>query len=297
MNSSNPFRGIICPLLTPYDQRGNVDAEKIKILADFLISKGIPCLMVGGSTGEAPLLSIAERMILAEALVSHVGKRATVIIHTGCNSTQETIDLSRHAQKIQASGISVITPSFFSFSDDELFDYYRTVAGAVPHMPISLYSYPDNAKHDITPGLVARLIKACANIRAIKVSNINLIRFQEYGVVSEGSDFSLLCGVDGLALPALTLGACGQVSGNSNVFPEPFVRLYEAYQSGNLAEAQHYQKTINIIRSILKDDIPHFKAAMLLRGIDVGTPRPPMRMVSDDEFEEMKMKVATVGLL
>jgi 4-hydroxy-tetrahydrodipicolinate synthase len=297
MNSSNPFRGIICPILTPYDKKGNLDAEKIKNLADFLMSKGIPCLMAGGSTGEAPLLSIAERMKLAEILVEHVAGRATVIIHTGCNSTQETIALSVHAQKIQADGISIITPSFFSYSDDELFEYYRSVAESVPQIPISLYSYPDNAKHDISPSLVARLIKACANIRAIKVSNINLIRFQEYGMVSEGGNFSLLCGVDGLALPALTLGACGQVSGNSNVFPEPFVRLYEAFEAGNLKEAQEIQKKINIVRSILKDDIPHFKTAMQLRGIDVGNPRPPMRTISSEEFKEMKEKAAKNNLL
>ncbi|MFZ3071179.1 MAG: dihydrodipicolinate synthase family protein [Anaerolineaceae bacterium] len=289
----NPFQGLICPILTPFDSNGGINFQVLQQLIDSLILKGVPCLMTGGTTGEGMLLTTEERMQLSEAVVMHISGRAKVIVHTGSITTKETLTLTRHAQEIGADGISAITPYFFSYSDEEIYRYYEAIAKSVPDMPVSLYCFPGNAKHDIKTSLLTRIIIDMPNVKALKSSNPDLIRFAEY-VNSVPQGVSILCGVDALTLPALTLGSRGQVSGNSNVFPEPFLQLFNAYQSGNNAEASKHQTEINHIRGILKDSIAYFKAAADILGIPVGDPRLPMQPLNS--VEKMKLKSDLQGL-
>jgi 4-hydroxy-tetrahydrodipicolinate synthase len=295
MTSITQFKGVVCPMLTPFNKQGKIDASTIRQLVDFLIDHGIDCLLPGGTTGEGMLLDTEEKKQLAKIVVEQVAGRIDVMVHTGCITTSETIDLTRYAQSIGADGVSVITPYFYSYDDDALYEHYLAVATAVPNFPVALYSYPGNAKNEISLDLFTRLRKAAPNINAIKLSDVNLIRFQEY-VQAGGEDFSPLCGVDALVLPALSVGARGQVSGNSNVFPEPFRKLYDAYARGDLEEARQQQATINRIRSVLKDSLAYFKAAMQLRGFLMGEPRKPIRSLTQKEFAEMKIGIDSLGL-
>ena len=273
-------------MLTPFDPQGQLDLPAARQLVDFLITHGVDGLLPAGTTGEGMLLSSAERMRLAEAVVDQAADRAAVLIHSGAISTAETIALTCHAQEIGAHGASIITPYFYSYDDDALFDHYLAVARAVPEYPLSLYAYPGNAKQEISLALFRRLRQAAPNIVAIKLSSLDLIRFQEY-VYAGGPEFSPLCGVDGMALAALAVGAVGQVSGNANVFPGPFRCLYDAFAAGDLAEAQRQQQIIQSIRGLFKDSLVYFKAALAWRGLPIGAPRPPIRDLSLTEQADL----------
>jgi 4-hydroxy-tetrahydrodipicolinate synthase len=296
MNPSNPFYGVICPILTPIDPQGSVDLPALRQLVDFLVEKGVDSLLPGGTTGEGMLLTVGERKLLLETVVNQARGRIKVLAHTGSITTAETISLSRHARQVGADGISVITPYFYSLDEQALFDHYNSVASAVPDLPVSLYSFPGNAKQDISAALLTRLCAAAPNIVAIKSSNPDLIRFQEY-VQAGPAGFNPLCGVDALALPALAVGAKGQVSGNANVFPEVFRRLYDAYAAGDQETCQRQQVLINRIRAVFKDNLVCFKAAMRLRGIPVGPPRLPLRELTAAELAEMQAGLADLDLI
>ena len=291
MTKTNPFHGIICPILTPFDANGEIDYKSLEKLIEFLISESIPCLMVGGTTGEGPLLSVEERKKIAEAVLSYANKRVRVIVHVSCLSTKESIELTKHAQSIGVDGISAITPFFFSYSDEEVFRFYEAISKTAPEIPISLYCFPGNAKFEIKGPLLIRILQNLSNVKAIKSSNTDLIRLQEY--ISVGNnDFSVLCGVDALALPALTLGACGQVSGNSNIFPQPFIKLYQSYKKGDLESAAKCQSIINRIRTVLKDSIAYFKAASEINGLPVGIPRLPIQPLGESEINSLKSEIS-----
>jgi 4-hydroxy-tetrahydrodipicolinate synthase len=254
--------------------------------------------MVAGTTGEGMLLSTAERKALGETVVRCVAGRAPLIVHTGCISTGETIALTRHAASVGATAASVIVPYFFTLDDDALFDHYVSVAGAVPHFPILLYTFPGNAKNDISLHLLARLLDAAPNIIGIKSSNLDLVRFQGY--VRAGGERFLPCnGVDGLMLPALALGSQAQVSGNSNVCPEAFCALYEAFQAGDLARARTLQVHVNRIRAVLHDGITpaFFKLGLKLRGIPAGHVRPPMRELTAGEAQAVEEGLRELGII
>jgi len=283
------IRGVVCPMVTPFDEGNRIDLASTRQVVDFLISKGMDGLMVGGTTGEGMQLSLAERRMLCETVVEHVADQVPVIMHTGCISTAETIELTRHAQSVGATAASIITPYFFTFDDASLFDHFASVASAIPDFPVFLYAFPGNTKNDISPALLRRLVDAAPNIVGIKSSNVDLIRLQGY-IEAGGEGFLVFCGVDGLMLPALTVGAKAQVSGNSNVFPETFRALYEAFVAGDLERARSWQQMINRIRAVFRDGITpaYFKTGLRLRGIPAGYVRPPMRELTPEESEEVE---------
>jgi len=292
MKSTLRIRGVVCPIVTPFDEKNRIDFESARCVVDFLLAKGIAALMVGGTTGEGMLLSLAERKALCEVVVEQVAARAAVIAHAGCIGTAETVELTRHAESVGATAASIIVPYFFGFDDDSLFDHFVSVANAAPDFPILLYAFPGNAKNDISPSLLERLLGAAPNIVGIKVSNTNLLRLQEYMEVG-GEGFLTFCGVDGLMLPALALGAQGQVSGNSNAFPEVFCQLYDAFMAGDLEQVHRYQRMINRIRLVLRDGLhpAYYKAALKLRGVPAGLVRPPMRELTPEELEELEREM------
>jgi 4-hydroxy-tetrahydrodipicolinate synthase len=290
--------GLVCPMVTPFDKSGRVDTEAARQLVDFLLSKGVAALFPCGTTGEGLLLNSEERRTLAEVVVDHTKGRAPVMVHTGCISTAETIALTRHAASIGAAAATIIAPFFHTLDDESLFNHFLAAARAEPDFPIFLYAFPGNAKNDVSPGLLRRLRDAAPNVVGIKSSNPSLIRFQEY-VEAGGDGLIPLCGVDGLMLPSLTVGGMGQVSGNSNAFPEVFVSLLRAYEAGDMEGARESQRMINTIRAIMRDGLnpAYYKAVLSLRGVPAGEVRPPIRELSRAELDEMESALQRVGLI
>lgn len=286
MRNDVAVTGIVCPMVTPFDDRGEIDKRQIRKLTEKLIEGRIRYLLPGGTTGEGMLLSLEERKLLAETVIESAQGKAQVIPHAGCSSTRDTIELTRHAKDSGAFAVSIIAPYFYTYSQNELMEHFSRVAQQVKDFPLLLYSFPGNAKNAISTELMKELVQRFPQYIGIKLSDINLIQFQEY-VVAGGASFNPLCGVDALMLPALSVGSNGQVSGNANVFPEDFCNLYDAFVVGDLKKAQVLQRKINEIRSVLKDDIAYFKAALAIKGLDVGSPRSPIHHLTESQYKQL----------
>jgi len=298
MSTTVDIRGVICPLVTPFDERDRIDYQAAGELVEFLIGHGIHGLMVGGTTSEGMLLRTEERKALTEFVIKQVGGRIPVIAHTGCISTAETIELTLHAAQAGATAASMILPYFFTLDDDSLFLHFASVARAVSDFPLFIYTFPGNAKNDLSAELLKRLRDETPNIIGVKSSNPLLIRFQEYLNVG-GDGFLAFNGVDGLMLPSLAMGASGQISGNANVFPEVFCDLYDAFRAGDLKRARSQQALIDRIRLVLKDGLhpAHFKAALALRGVPAGRVRAPMRELTREEMRDLERGIGALGIL
>ncbi len=297
MNLTLDLKGVICPMLTPFDEQNQIDYESTGELVEFLIGHGIHGLMIGGTTSEGMLLSVEERKALTEFMIRQVGGRVPIIVHTGCIGTVDTIELTLHASDAGATAASLILPYFFTFDDDSLFLHFTSVARAAPDLPLFIYTFPGNAKNDLSPELLKRIRDAVPNIVGVKSSNPLLTRFQEYLAVG-GEGFLAFNGVDGLMLPALAMGASGQVSGNANVFPEVFRDLYDAFEAGDLERARSQQALVDRIRFVLKDGLhpAYFKAALTLRGVSAGRVRAPMWELSKQELVQMEQGLRDIGL-
>lgn len=291
------IKGVIVPLLTPFDRTGALDLAATARLVEFLIERGVHGLMPGGTTGEGPLLSEDERRALAETVVRAADGRLPVIVHTGAITTREAVALTRHAQACGAAAAALITPYYFRYTDDALLRHYVAVCEAVPDFPVYLYNNPAVTGNVISAGLAARVVEACPNVAGMKDSGgqlENLLRCMPL----RGGAFNTASGNDGDILAALALGMDACVSGNANVVPELVTALYRAASGGDLLEARRLQGLVNRVRDILEDgrDLSLFKAVLAARGLPIGTVRAPLVPAPEEAARRKWQELQTLDL-
>jgi 4-hydroxy-tetrahydrodipicolinate synthase len=289
--------GVIVPLLTIYNENGEIDKEVISRHIDFLIARGISGLFPGGTTGEGALLNIDERQELAEIVVSAADGRMPVIIHTGMTTTADTMHLTLHAQSVGADAAAIIPPYFYHHSNEALLHHYQQVAEAVPDFPLYFYDNPAVSCNRLTIEVIRELLERCPNLVGIKDSSGSLETLFITSAYRNG-EFNTAIGPDGLILPGIMTGVDACVSGNANVVPELVVALYNAATKGEPAQARHLQRQLNKVREILKDgtDLSRFKGILTQRGLPAGSVRAPLRNVSDAEVEQNWKQLTALGL-
>jgi 4-hydroxy-tetrahydrodipicolinate synthase len=204
----------------------------------------------------------------------------------GANTTSDTIELAKHAEKSGADGIGVVTPYYFKLDNMELESFFVKIAKSVSeNFPVYLYAIPQFAVNDITPQLAEKIANKSKNIIGIKYSYPDmprLIRFMDI----LGGNFSVICGPDELFLSTLCAGGDGTISGTSNVIPEHFVSIYNAYKKGDYETAKKLQVKTNKLISVISgpNNLARYKAALVYRGvIKNDAVRSPLRTLTSEE--------------
>lgn len=281
--------GITVAMVTPITRENQVDYEKMGRLTEFLIQKGVNCLYACGTDGEMFHLTTEERMRLAETVVKTAAGRVTVYIHCGAMMEEDTMRLMRHAESIGADGVGVVTPAYFPVNDREMEQYYLTVSQSVRDtFPIYFYNIPQCSANDLKPDVAQRIVRQRPNIVGIKYNYPDINQTLDYTNINNGK-FSVLQG-DDRTLPAwLALGCYGSVAGSANAFPEPLVASYAAFREGNLKKALTYGKiAARFVDAMHGDTISYFKAALRIRGLDVGCMRPPLLNLTREEYTRLE---------
>jgi 4-hydroxy-tetrahydrodipicolinate synthase len=276
------IKGVIVPMLTPFDAHGALDADATRRLVDYLIARGVKGLFPVGTTGEMPLLTVEERCRMAEMVVTAASGRIPVIIHTGSATTRQTIELTRHAQAIGANAAAMIPPYYYHYDDAAIFQHFARVAEQTPDFPLYLYDNPAVTGNTITLDVIRRLVDRCPNIVGLKDSSGSLATLAASRQL-RGGDFNTATGPDGLILAGAAMGIDACVSGNANVVPELVVALHAAAAVGDLPRARELQATLDAVRAILRDgaDLSLFKGVLAQRGLAVGTVRAPLMQAAD----------------
>ena len=281
-------------MTTPFTADGKVDTAALEEQTEYLIEKGIQCLYPCGTTGEMYLMSAEERELVAETVVKKAAGRVTVFIHVGAMTVDETIRLAQHAHKIGADGVGVVTPSYFTVNDRAMVEYYKTVCAALPDdFPVYVYVIPQLAHNDISAATMEQIAAACKNVVGVKYSFADMRRINEYLQVRNGN-FSVVPGADDLFLPALVCGCDGVVSDCSGPFPEAFVAVYKAFQSGNLEGARKAQVAATELVKLMQfgGDMSIFKNILTFRGVTGGHMRKPLLDLTDEQVAQLKQQVA-----
>ncbi len=284
--------GIITAMVTPFNQRKEIDYQATEKLLNFLITKGVSGIFILGTNGEFQSLSQKEKISFAQFVIEKVDKRVPVIVGVGCNSTKESIELAKVMGELGADYLSVITPYFNKLKEEELYQHYYNLAQETK-VPILLYNIPKITGNPLTPNLVKNLARE-KMIVGIKDSSGDLSTIQAYIEETRDQDFFVLAGSDSLILKALKLGASGAVAATSNAIVENDLRIYTEFMAGNLEAAQEAQDSIEEFRRILKfTTIPAvLKYSMTFRGIDVGNPRRPVLPVPEEVKAEIQQVMA-----
>lgn len=289
--------GVIPALLTPFTPAGEVDLPKIRPYIGWLVTTGVDALLVGGTTGEGPMMSEADRRRVAEAAVAAADGRLPVLVMTGAITTAESVALARHARAIGADGAVVVAPWYFPLDEAALERHFAAVAEAVPELGLYLYNIPANTRNPISPALAGRLAERYPHIRGLKDSAKDLAALEAFVAALPGR--SVFAGSDALLLDALQAGGKGVVSAVAAVFPEAMVAIHRAWREGRPEEARSLQERANRIRAALKRGpyLHPYKLAAAWRGIDLGTVCPPLRACTAEEESALRAELSELGVL
>jgi dihydrodipicolinate synthase/N-acetylneuraminate lyase len=292
------WKGVIPAIVTPLRDGGNaIDLEALRGYCDFIIEKGVDGIFALGTTGEGPLLSMSERKSVGEALVAHVNKKVPVIVQTGCMRAEQTIELTKHSRDIGADAAGVLLPYYYPLDDEAIFEHFMRIADAVPAFPLFIYNIPQCTGNNLKPHLFGKLIDRIETIAGLKNSNPDLFQIKDYIRIAEDR-CSIFIGYDALIHAGLSAGASGIVSGTASAFPEPFVNIYQAFESGEFQKTRQDQLLIDKLEKVTRcGDIASFKTALDFRGIRVGSVREPNRNLSVEEAAKLRESLRDMGLV
>jgi len=274
---NNEFYGVYVALLTPFDEKNNIDEKKMRNHIDFLISKGINGLYICGSTGEGILMDVNERKMVAEIVKDQAKEKVKIIAHIGgSTNARNAIELARHAEKIKLDGISSIPPFYYYYSFEEIYNYYKELSKST-NLPLFVYYIPATTGVVLPNEQMAKL-STIQNIIGLKYTASDLYLLQDLLRKVSGK-WIAFSGYDEMFLPALTMGGVGCIGSTQNVVPEIFVHIYNHFTQGNIKKAMELQKRLTIAVNILHKygDLVSRKTALQFRGLDVGYCRPPFK--------------------
>jgi 4-hydroxy-2-oxoglutarate aldolase len=290
------LRGIFVPMSTPLSPGGDSLAlgplkENIAVYNKTKVAG----YAIGGSTGEAILLSWDETDRLFAAVKEHASPDKILIAGTGVESTAETIVRTRRAAELGYHAALVRTPHYYkpAMTHTALLTYFRAVADASP-IPVLVYSIPQFTGVEVPASLVAKLAEH-PNICGIKESWGKLPVIQEI-LAAAPKRFQTLVGSASILEPSLKLGAVGAILALSCVVPDLCVQLFEAAQAGKSAIAEEIQLRLSPVsqKCISELGVAGVKFSMDCLGMYGGPTRPPLLPLTADQQAEVKSALATL---
>lgn len=262
-------------MVTPFDEKGEVDESRLRLLVDHLIRTGSDSIVVCGTTGESPTLTDAERAAVIRMAVEASKRRVPIIAGTGSNSTASTIALTKEAERNGADGIMLVTPYYNRPGQRGIHAHFKAAAEST-RLPVMLYNVPSRTASRLEPETVISLA-GFKNVRALKEAGGDLLKMT---AVISGTDpgFRLYSGDDGLTLPVLAIGGRGVVSVASHVAGTEMQEMIRAFRGGRADEAARlHAKVCALSEALFSNPSPApVKHALRSAGIETGGVRLPL---------------------
>jgi 4-hydroxy-2-oxoglutarate aldolase len=283
------FKGIIPPMVTPFDEKGAVRYDAFERNIDKYIEAGIEGYLVLGSNGESVYLEHAEKLRLIEAARKRVPSSMTLLAGTGVESTQATIALTKEAADRGVDAVLIKNPFYFKpqMTSDVYFAHYTAVADASP-VPVIIYNVPVFTGIPLQSRLVIELSKH-PNIRGVKDSSGDVKLISEIVWNTDASKLPVIAGAAPTLFPAMAAGARGGIIALACAAPKPSLALYRAFAAGDYAKAGNIQRIIapSAVAVTGTNGIAGLKAAMELQGLEGGMPRRPLLPLKPEPREEL----------
>ena len=266
---------LITAMVTPLDEKGEVDYEQATKLALALLASGSDGVVVVGTTGESPTMLRAEEYRLFRDIKAAVGGKGTVIAGTGSNSTAEAVEATREAEKIGVDACLLVVPYYNKPTQEGLYQHFRTVAESTS-LPCIMYNVPSRTVVNMTADTVIRLSKV-DNIIGVKEASGNFEQIAK--IIQETSDdFFVWSGNDTDTFPILALGGYGIISVASHLVGNQIKQMIDSFVGGQVAEAAAiHRRLLPLVDAlfIISNPIP-VKYAVNQVGFRVGKTRLPL---------------------
>lgn len=289
------FKGSMVALITPF-KNGEVDEDAFQSFVNWQIEEGTHALVPVGTTGESPTLSHDEHKRVVELCIEVANGRVPVIAGAGSNSTEEAIELTKHAKSAGADGALVVTPYYNKPNQAGLTLHYEAIANAVD-LPIIIYNIPGRSVIDMTVETMAKLAKH-PNIVGVKDATADLARPLETRLAA-GADFCQLSGEDATVAGFLAQGGVGCISVSANVAPKLCSELHVAWQEKDYDTFETIRDRLMPLHDAMfcePSPAPAKYGASLL-GKCADTVRLPIAPLSDAGRETVRAAMVSAGLL
>jgi 4-hydroxy-tetrahydrodipicolinate synthase len=289
------FKGVMPALVTPF-RDGTVDEKAFVSLVERQIAGGVHGLVPVGTTGETATLSHDEHRRVVELCVQTAGGRVPVIAGAGSNSTEEAIELVRHAKAIGADAALVVTPYYNRPSQEGLYAHYAAINEAV-QLPVFVYNVPARTSVDIADATLARLAQL-PNIVGVKDATGDMERATSQRRLC-GPDWVMLSGDDPTGLGYMAHGGHGCISVTANVAPEACATFYDAALGKDWETALYWQdRLFPLHKALFADASPSpTKFALSHLGLCTEDLRLPIVRASEPAREAVLAALRETGLI
>lgn len=270
--------GLWPALLTPLDSQGRPAFDVLDQLVELFVEQGLDGLYVVGSTGQWPLFTVDERKAIAERVARTAAGRIPLMIHVGALTTADAVHLAHHASAIGAAAVSTVAPTYYSYSADVVFEYYKAV-GRATSLPLFVYHLSSVNQLRLAPAEYVERLLQIPHIAGMKITDVDLNLF---GLINAHADdrLRLFSGADEVMCHAVMSGAVGAIGTFYNLWGPACKQARDAVVRGYGATGVDFMRRFQmaISRVIRSGSIWTFLRAAMLRKykIDIGMPRPPL---------------------
>ncbi len=269
------IKGSLVAIVTPMHEDGSLDLDRYRALIDWHVEAGTAAIVVVGTTGESPTVTVKEHQQLVQVAVEHSKGRVPVIAGTGANSTHEAIELTRHAREVGAQATLQVVPYYNKPTQEGLYRHFRAVAEE-GGLPVILYNVPSRTIADMSNETILRLSEV-PGIVGLKDATGDMYRGAEL-LARLPAEFAVYSGNDDSALALMAMGSHGVISVTANVAPRPTAEMCRAALEGNFKAALAIYRRLLPLHSKLfveVNPIP-LKWAMARVGLIEGGIRLPL---------------------
>ena len=289
----NQMRGVVPPMVTPFQENGEVDFESLKSLVTFLRDR-VDGLFINGSYGGGVLMTEQERMDVADAAIRAAQGKIPVAVHVGTADSVSAVRLAEHAISAGASSIAAVGPYYFKHSHDEICYYYDAlVKAARGRVPVYVYNNPQFQGYIMDLNLI-RDLKEKVGVGGIKDATFDIQTMAKYLRLLKDSSFDVVLGTEAMWLSACVLGCQAFIPGIANAFPEVCGKMYREGINRDFEACRKTQFAVNEMRDIMylaRSTQLAIYAMLEIRGIIKCYPRAPFIAATTQEKQKISARL------
>lgn len=290
------IQGSIVAIVTPMHADGSLDLPGLRKLIDWHIAEGTDGIVIVGTTGESPTVTVEEHCELIRIAVEHTAKRIPIIAGTGGNSTAEAIELTAFAKKVGADASLLVVPYYNRPTQEGMYQHFKKIAESVD-LPAILYNVPGRTVADMSNDTILRLAQV-PGIIGVKDATGNIGRGTDLIRLAPES-FAVYSGDDPTAMALMFCGGSGNISVTANVAPRAMHHLCVAAMSGKVAEAVAINdKLLPLHNKLFVEPNPvPVKWAMAQMGLMPAGIRLPLVPLAVEYHETVRAALRESGVL
>ncbi len=290
------FKGTGTAIITPFNDDLSIDFDSLKKFVTFQVESKIDCLVVLGTTGEAPTINESERNKIIEAVVDEVNGKVPVIVGTGTNDTRHVAELNKSAEQFNIDGLLIVNPYYNKGTQQSIVEHYQYIAERTS-LPILLYNVPSRTGMNVLPETALKINQLCENVVGMKEASGDISQIAKL-ISMKPKDFLVYSGNDDQTLPIMALGGDGIISVASNVFPKEMCELSSYILQNDFSSAQKINnKYLNFMSLLFAESNPiPVKYAVSVLGLAKNTLRLPLIKASEKTMSLIDSEMKSLRL-